>query len=240
MGQLKLIIFAKKWSLNFCSNCSHEPKLGANEVNHEKVVPVKDKENKRTFNSLIEPAYPNWARYWLICSKVLLLLSPLNLIKWGNLKPAGYWTESKELGYGFLRSTSFTSNINSKILFNQFSQIILILSKYLIKITWRIWLCRCRCSVLVLRHIVGGTGLTGYRGRSDRLGCTGLTGLMNRSDRSLPVLPSLHISIKHLICYRINRCHDTSGGVQVVDYMYNYNMEVQHWQVHLFGECWLN
>jgi len=35
--------------------------LGAKEENHEKAVPVKDKENKR--NSFIEPASPNWARY---------------------------------------------------------------------------------------------------------------------------------------------------------------------------------
>ena len=52
--------------------------LGAKELNQEKAVPVKDKENKRTFNSFIELASPNCARYWLTCSKVLLLSSPLN------------------------------------------------------------------------------------------------------------------------------------------------------------------
>ena len=65
----------KKYSWKFCSNCSHEPiELGAKDENHEKAVPVRDKENKRIFNSFIEPASPNWARYWLICSKALLVL----------------------------------------------------------------------------------------------------------------------------------------------------------------------
>ena len=33
------------------------------EENHEKAVPVNDKENKRTFKSLTELASPNCARY---------------------------------------------------------------------------------------------------------------------------------------------------------------------------------
>jgi len=37
--------------------------LGAKEENHEKAVPVKDKENKHTFSSFIESASPNWVRY---------------------------------------------------------------------------------------------------------------------------------------------------------------------------------
>ena len=75
--------------------------LGAKELNQEKAVPVKDKENKRTFNSFIELASPNYARYWLTCSKVLLLSSPLNFTNSGNLKPAGYVTASKDIGYDF-------------------------------------------------------------------------------------------------------------------------------------------
>ena len=48
-------------------------KLGAKEENHKKVIlvkknhekaiPVKDKENKHTFNLFIEPDSPNWERY---------------------------------------------------------------------------------------------------------------------------------------------------------------------------------
>jgi len=37
--------------------------LGAKEENYEKAVPVRDKENKHTYNSFIKPASPNWARY---------------------------------------------------------------------------------------------------------------------------------------------------------------------------------
>jgi hypothetical protein len=37
--------------------------LGAKEENHEKAVPVKEKENKSTFNSFVEPASSNWTRY---------------------------------------------------------------------------------------------------------------------------------------------------------------------------------
>ena len=75
--------------------------LGAKELNQEKAVPVKDKENKQTYNSFIELASRNCARYWLTCLKVLLLLSPLNFTNSGNLKPAGYVTVSKDIGYGF-------------------------------------------------------------------------------------------------------------------------------------------
>ena len=34
--------------------------LGAKEENYEKAVPVKDKENKHTFNLFIEPDSSNW------------------------------------------------------------------------------------------------------------------------------------------------------------------------------------
>src|SRR6185437_12144858 len=86
----------------------------------------------------------------------------------------------------------FTSNIHSKTFSKQISQIILIISKHFIEITRRIWLCGCRYISLVWNK------LTGWYDRSDRLGGTGLTGLIYRSDRSLPVLPTLHISVEHL------------------------------------------
>src|SRR6185295_6617346 len=90
----------------------------------------------------------------------------------------------------------FTSNIHSKTFSKQISQIILIISKHFIEITRRIWLCGCRYLTLVWNKLTGWTGRTGRYDRSDRLEGTGLTGLVYRSDRSLPVLPTLHISIE--------------------------------------------
>lgn len=40
-------------------------------------------------------ASPNWAKYWLTCSQVLLLSSPLNLTKSGNQKLQGDGAQSK-------------------------------------------------------------------------------------------------------------------------------------------------
>ena len=37
---------------------------GAKDANQEKVVRVKDYENKQTFIASTELASPNWARYW--------------------------------------------------------------------------------------------------------------------------------------------------------------------------------
>ena len=171
--------------------------------------------------------------------KSTLIIFPIEFNKLRQPKTRRVLNWIKRMRIQFLINLSFPSKICSKIFFNQFSQIILIFSKYFLKTIWRIWLCGCRCKVLVWNHIIGGTGLIGYWDRSDRLGCTGLIRLINQFDWSLPVLSSLYISVKHLICDRTDRCHSTSE-VQVVDYAHKYSMEVQHWQANLFSECWPN
>jgi hypothetical protein len=45
--------------------------VGANEENQEKAVPVKENENKQTFEELKVPASLNGAVYWLMCSPKL-------------------------------------------------------------------------------------------------------------------------------------------------------------------------
>jgi hypothetical protein len=57
---------------------------------HAKVVPVKDKENKRTRKTSPSANSPRCARNWLTCSCVLLPLSPENLENSGILAPCGY------------------------------------------------------------------------------------------------------------------------------------------------------
>ena len=72
------IVSKDKW--NFSSNSFQEwIEFGANKQNQEKVVQVKDRENKWTHKALLELASPSWATYWLMCSQVVLLSSPLNL-----------------------------------------------------------------------------------------------------------------------------------------------------------------
>jgi hypothetical protein len=46
--------------MNFFSSCDHVlVELGDKEENHERVVPVKDKRNKITFNLSIKPTSPS-------------------------------------------------------------------------------------------------------------------------------------------------------------------------------------
>jgi len=49
---------------------------------------------------LLELASRSRATYWLMCSQVDLLSSPLNLTKSGTRQLAGWGTKSKESGYG--------------------------------------------------------------------------------------------------------------------------------------------
>ena len=74
---------------------------GDNDENQEKAVLVSDKENKDTFNASLKLASPSYATYWLMCSQVVLLSSPLNLTKSETSRPMGYGTKSKYVGYGF-------------------------------------------------------------------------------------------------------------------------------------------
>jgi hypothetical protein len=49
-----------KMIMNFFSSCDHVlVELGDKEENHERVVPVKDKRNKITFNLSIKPTSPS-------------------------------------------------------------------------------------------------------------------------------------------------------------------------------------
>ena len=69
--------------------------LTDNEENHEKAVPVKDNENRRTLGASLEPAYPNFAKDILTCSHVVLEFSPLNLMKSGTRQLGDREIESK-------------------------------------------------------------------------------------------------------------------------------------------------
>lgn len=77
----------KKCSWNFLSISNQELiKPRAKDENQEKGVPNRDKENMWAFKVSIELASLDWDKYWLIWSWVLLLSSPLNLIKSDNQK----------------------------------------------------------------------------------------------------------------------------------------------------------
>jgi hypothetical protein len=56
---------------------------------HANAVPVKDNENKCTWNASVSANSPNCARNWPMCSPVLFPWSPENFTNSGILVPVG-------------------------------------------------------------------------------------------------------------------------------------------------------
>ena len=61
--------------------------LGGNDVIQEKANPDKDKGDNLIFNASVAPASPHYTEDRLICSTVVVLSCPVNLVNSGDL----YW-----------------------------------------------------------------------------------------------------------------------------------------------------
>jgi hypothetical protein len=79
----------------FISQSSLE--LGGSVAYQESAVPVRDSENKQTWNASVSANSPNYARNWPMCSCVLLSLSPKDFANSVSLFP-GYMGGS-QIGY---------------------------------------------------------------------------------------------------------------------------------------------
>jgi hypothetical protein len=64
--------------IKFCSKPPTKIELGGSVVYQANIVPVRENENKRTWNASISANSPNYARNWSMCSCVLLPWSPKN------------------------------------------------------------------------------------------------------------------------------------------------------------------
>jgi hypothetical protein len=64
---------------------------------HVNAVPVKDNENKRTWNASVSDNSPNCAKNWSMCSRVLFSWSLENFVNSGILVPCGYGSRSNWL-----------------------------------------------------------------------------------------------------------------------------------------------
>jgi hypothetical protein len=57
---------------------------------HANAVPVKDNENRHTWNASVSANSPNCARNWPMCSRVLFLWSPEKFANSGIMVPCGH------------------------------------------------------------------------------------------------------------------------------------------------------
>jgi hypothetical protein len=64
---------------------------------HANVIPVKDNENKRTWNASVSANSPNCAKNWPMCSRALFPWSPENVVNSSILVPCGYGWWSNRL-----------------------------------------------------------------------------------------------------------------------------------------------